>query len=241
MIGGYMGGNLNKLPMQELARHVPFSLSAKYKDDPLAREALMLGSAGFIPQASEDPFVLKLITEYDHLLRKHQTGIVNQAWKTGRVRPEQFPINRIVQWAAMVPFVEKAFDHLLDQGEFRWELIPLLPSTYWLDHINFQRATKRRSERITKKQADLIAINVHAPFLFYYGRQMGDERFVERALGLLERIRPESNSIIVSWKNHNIVPDNALDSQGLIELKRQYCDLKKCVTCNIGKSIIGKV
>ena len=36
------------------------------------------------------------------------------------------------------------------------------------------------------------------------------------------------------------IPVNStLDSQSLIQLKTNYCDLKKCLNCNVGYALLG--
>jgi hypothetical protein len=54
----------------------------------------------------------------------------------------------------------------------------------------------------------------------------------------LEETEAESNSITKGFHKIAIENKNAYDSQGLIELKTQYCDRKMCLDCSIGNAIL---
>jgi hypothetical protein len=63
-------------------------------------------------------------------------------------------------------------------------------------------------------------------------------QYEDKALLFLEQIEAETNSTITQWKNLNIIPKNAFDSQALLQLRNEYCDKKKCLKCGIGAKII---
>ena len=76
------------------------------------------------------------------------------------------------------------------------------------------------------------------PFMFFYGEIKDQQEFKDRAFDLLEALPPEKNHIIRKWKDLGVPAENALETQGLIELRNAYCKKKKCLTCAIGKKII---
>jgi len=49
---------------------------------------------------------------------------------------------------------------------------------------------------------------------------------------------PEKNSIIKNWKDLGMKPENAYQSQALLELKNEYCNAKRCLECGIGSKIL---
>ena len=63
---------------------------------------------------------------------------------------------------------------------------------------------------------------------------------MDRAYILLEEMAPEQNNIIEKWKLLGINVENAYDTQALLELKKQYCDEKKCLQCGIGHRLLSK-
>ena len=70
--------------------------------------------------------------------------------------------------------------------------------------------------------------------LFAYGEAHNDEAAQERAVSLLEELRPEQNFIIRQWRQCGICVSSAADSQALIQLKREYCDRTDCLHCRFG-------
>jgi hypothetical protein len=84
----------------------------------------------------------------------------------------------------------------------------------------------------------VILINNVAPFLYIYGKLRGDESLKDRSLLLLEKVKPEKNTIIDGWKDLGFTATTAADSQALIQLKTTYCDAKRCAACAIGNTIL---
>jgi hypothetical protein len=84
----------------------------------------------------------------------------------------------------------------------------------------------------------LLIINTVVPFLFCYSINRNDEQLKERALQLLEQLPAEKNGVITNWSALNIVSDSAADSQALLQLKKEYCENKKCLRCRIGHKLL---
>jgi hypothetical protein len=85
----------------------------------------------------------------------------------------------------------------------------------------------------------LLLINTIAPLLFLYGKEKGDEQFKDRALRFLEDMKPEKNATIDQWKQLGLHPQSAYQTQALLQLKKYYCDEKKCLQCAIGHTILS--
>jgi len=47
-------------------------------------------------------------------------------------------------------------------------------------------------------------------------------------------LKAENNYITRMWEQCGMKASNAADSQALIQLKKEYCDKKKCLYCRIG-------
>jgi hypothetical protein len=86
----------------------------------------------------------------------------------------------------------------------------------------------------------IILINTIVPVLFAYGRQKRNPDYCAKALQILETIPPERNRLITSFTGAGISAENACDSQALIQLRRAYCEKKKCLNCRIGFALIKK-
>jgi len=50
---------------------------------------------------------------------------------------------------------------------------------------------------------------------------------------------PESNHIINKWQELKYKPQSAYHTQALLELKKNYCEQKRCLDCAIGNKIIN--
>ncbi len=64
-------------------------------------------------------------------------------------------------------------------------------------------------------------------------------------LQLIHQIQPEKNNIIKKYESllqsnpeNKSTINNALQSQSFLQLKNEYCDSNKCLSCAIGNSIL---
>ena len=64
-------------------------------------------------------------------------------------------------------------------------------------------------------------------------------QYKDKAISLLESLKPENNKITRLWKENDILSNDALQSQGLIQLKKTYCDHNRCLQCKIGNHILN--
>lgn len=55
---------------------------------------------------------------------------------------------------------------------------------------------------------------------------------------LLESMDAENNHIIQQFEKLGVVANDALQSQALLQLKKEYCDPKRCLECRIGQLLI---
>ena len=60
------------------------------------------------------------------------------------------------------------------------------------------------------------------------------------AMGLLEQLPPEKNTITEGWEELGLKADNAARSQALIELKNLYCGQRRCLHCVIGADLLKR-
>jgi hypothetical protein len=77
-------------------------------------------------------------------------------------------------------------------------------------------------------------INVVAPFMFLYGKLQGQPSLKEFAIELLQQLPAEENGIMTQWKKCGWLTQDAGQTQGLLHLKKNYCDQRRCMHCAIG-------
>ena len=85
-----------------------------------------------------------------------------------------------------------------------------------------------------------MLINLVAPFYYAYGELTGDCQMTDRAIGLLESLRPEQNAIVTAFVHAGVRCDDALTSQALLQLRKAYCDARKCIYCRIGHRLLAE-
>lgn len=236
------GFKINALPFEVLAKNLPQKLFAKHKDQIILIESLVFGMAGLLERSFEDDYPLKLQREFQYLKAKYNLQpLAPESWKFARTRPENFPTVRLSQFAALIIRSQHLFSKILDIDDVKaytnlFSDLPIHP--YWETHFTFDKKIKRRSIQIGKSSVSNILINTMVPLLFFYGKQLKEEIYVQRAFGILEKIKPEDNQIIKGFKALDFKVQHALDTQALIHLKKYFCDRKNCLNCGIGLKIL---
>jgi hypothetical protein len=226
-----------------LARSLPYKYVLKHRHNPLQVEALFFGQAGLLDgEEAGDLYPQALRREYDFLRKKYKLQPMEAfLFKKLRMRPVNFPHIRLAQAAAMWIRNDLLFSEVLKPiplNELR-ALFNVVPLDYWETHYHFKSVSPVRKKSTGKNAADILIINTVIPILFAYGKVKDLPAFCERALLLLTEIAPEKNHIITIFNRAGISVKNAGDTQALIQLKREYCDKKKCLYCRIGFRVIG--
>jgi hypothetical protein len=235
------GFKINSEPFGLLAKSISSAILSKHKTSLLQIEALLFGQAGMLDRHFEDKYPQSLQNEYAFLKRKFRlTSMDEHLWKFLRLRPVNFPSVRIAQFADLVFNSSHLFSKILEAENCASikKLLDISVSEYWETHYLFDKKAPARSKRLGEQGADNIIINTVVPFLFVYGKQKSDERYVERSLRLLEEVKGEENSVVDRWKKLKLPVSNAYSTQALLQLKNEYCSEKKCLKCNIGNYLI---
>lgn len=246
LIARNFGLKTNAIPFELLSRSLSLQLLSKHKNSLFQIEALLFGQAGFLNETLlGDDYYLSLRNEYSFLYKKYNlTGIDAHLWKFLRLRPVNFPTIRIAQLATLINQSTALFSKILETNSLDeiQKLFDVTASEYWNTHYRFNKIS---SENKSKHLGDIVfqnlVINTIAPLLFVYGDQHSNQSLKDRALHFLEQLPSEQNQIIGKWSELKIVSQTAFESQALIQLKKQYCENKKCLHCQLGAKIITSV
>lgn len=236
------GLNVNGVAFERLAASIPHRLLLRHRDRLFQIEALLFGQSGLLEHDYTDEYPQKLQQEYDFLRKKYGLQPIEAAlWKFSRMRPANFPTIRIAQLATLFYQSAHLFGKILAAQSIAEveHMFALKLSNYWQDHYTFDKASARRHKSLGHSTIHLLVINTIAPLLFLYGKEKGDEQFKDRALRFLEDIKPEKNATIDQWKQLGLHPQSAYHTQALLQLKKYYCDEKKCLQCAIGHTILS--
>ena len=77
------------------------------------------------------------------------------------------------------------------------------------------------------------------PLIYARGLWEGDTVMQDRAVDILMGLRPERNSIVGLFESAGIRCRDAFTSQALIQLRRGYCEPRKCLYCRIGHRLLA--
>jgi hypothetical protein len=236
------GFKTNALPFELLARSLPQNILAKHKNNPLQIEALVFGQAGFLEGDVVDEYPISLKKEYDFLRKKYSlTPIETHLWKFMRLRPQNFPTVRLAQFAALVVKSNHLFSKVLDIRDVKTlrELFTgIHVNPYWDNHYRFDAESKNMAKNLGQSSIDILLLNTLALFMFSYGKHLQLQHYIDRGLKLLESLPKEQNNIIADFDTLGVKINTAFESQGLLELKKNYCNFKKCLQCGIGNKIL---
>lgn len=236
------GFKLNNAAFELLARSIPLKHLLRHSDNLQQVEALLFGQAGLLRNGFVDDYAKALYKEYLFLSHKYSLSPIDpMVWKFMRTRPGNFPTIRIAQFANILTIMKPLLTEMFGSASLSslQKLLQVKTSTYWNTHYNFDRLAETHSvHAIGSSAIDNLIVNAIVPFVYLYGKFHNKSSFTEAAITMLKQISPEDNHIIRKWKTLKIVPENALESQALIELFNEYCSNKKCLFCSIGASLL---
>lgn len=150
----------------------------------------------------------------------HLEPMQRVAWKMKGNLPNGFPDRRLIQFLTLVQQGE--LFSFLDCSFSEWKK--------WFIDLTC----------ISTDLKDKILINIIVPFLYYQYKETLDTNYLELCMFEIEQIASEKNSVIREWEKIGVTSKSAMDSQGLLELKNEFCEKKKCLSCQIGNRILNR-
>jgi hypothetical protein len=137
-----------------------------------------------------------------------------------RMRPGHFPPVRLVQLAGLIG--TRWFGLLRETASAR----------QFLKNLQGQKGLGADMQKG-------LLINAFIPILFAYGWLRDDPRCREKALRWLREVKPEKNAVLSRWRQLGMSFENAAGSQALLQLKKEYCDARRCLDCAIGRALVN--
>ena len=233
-----VGGRVNKLPMQEFACILPYKLIAKEQWDNNRLEALVFGTAGFLNGEIQDDYYQELKYTWQLLKHKHNLSEMNKcSWKFSGIRPNSFPTFVLAQVSGFLLQFNIYNLSALDAHQIIKEVNNLSGTyldDYWKTHFIFGKSTKIRNLNFSKLFKQNLIINGLVPYFVSLKHLYNDFSYSDKAVELMEKLPSESNNVINYWKTIGFSAENALQSQGLLELNNEFCKFKKCLSCKVG-------
>lgn len=154
--------------------------------------------------------------EYRFWQAKYRLRPLQEPLSFLRMRPGNQPARRLSQLAELMSTGKGWFALLRDEEDVDL-VIAGLSSVSGLG-VEMQRG---------------IVINAFVPLVYAYGQP-------EKATRWLTQLPAENNHLLRGWSALGVVSANAAESQGLLELKKEYCDARRCLDCTIGRACLNK-
>ncbi|RHU26191.1 DUF2851 family protein [Parabacteroides sp. TM07-1AC] len=231
------GFGVNNDIFERLAKSLPLRCIQKQRGSYSQVEAMLFGQAGMLDEALDCPYYRLLQREYRFL--RHKFGLTPldpSLFKNLRIRPVNFPCLKLAQLTAVWTQHDTLFSEILTAGSIGQikQYLRVSPSEYWATHYNFRSVSLRKEKPVGENSLCILLINTVVPILFAYGVRNKQPEYCDRAIRILESLPPEKNAIVSAFGQAGIKACHAGDSQALIQLKREYCEKKKCLYCRIG-------
>ena len=240
-LAGNFGFKLNEEPFRLLARMLPLHILGKHQNSLFQIEAMLYGVSGLVNDGHLDDYPRQLFKESEFLRLKYSIPrLENHLWKFLRLRPANFPTIRISQFANLIHKPGNLFSKILEIQNINdlTELFNIEATEYWKTHFLFDKTAPTSTKSLGIESVYNISINTVIRFIFFYGQIKSEPHYCDRAIDFMLQIPPETNHIIKGWEKLGIQPENALETQALIELLNSYCKLKKCLDCGVGLALL---
>lgn len=243
MVAANFGGNINGQFFQRIAETVSQNILAKHKNQLITIESILFGQASLLNGDFEDPYPKLLQQEYHFYQKKYNFQRVDGNVLFGRMRPANFPTVRLAQLSALVFKSSHLFSRIKDFETVSQvkEVLQVEPNDFWLYHYKLDDPGHEilKKKTLGNQMIENIIINTVCPILFAYGIYNNDTIQKEKAINWLEGLTAEKNNITSGFARLGVPNKSAFDSQALIQLKNFYCNMKRCLDCTIGNTILG--
>lgn len=245
-----MGGK--KRSYEALARSLPYRVILQCRGDVQRIEALLMGQSGYLSLIGDAPDAYTRQLQDIYLALKKEYGLKRPVvmWggrSGGSVRPSSLPPVMLAQAAHLLAREANLFSRIRtcagERGgvkELR-EIFRTETSDYWREQHRAAEKRYTRSASFSDQKIDLRLINFVIPLMSAEGAVTGNGTLRDWALGLYDEVAPEENTYIRQWSSAGFRPQNAFDSQAVIQLATEYCAEGLCGRCPVGVSRMVKL
>lgn len=231
----------NRSSYERLAKVLPYRYFAKVGYERRSIEALLLGSAGLLPrlvevfESEKEVVELQAIYDYDaHKFALEQMPMSD--WQlTGHIG-DNHPVIRLLQLASVLSQHEHLLNDILS-CRTRSDVEKLFCSSSVPRWSYRFLSEDSRTGAITRTKAQMLGINVVAQLQIFYSEYTMRSDLDSRGIELLEQLPAESNLFMNRWYKLGIKAENALESQALLQLTKEYCSHLRCDKCLLRRFI----
>ncbi len=253
-----LGYSKNDAPMSTLAERVP-PAALRTLETPRDREALLLGTAGLVPEPGDlleadratADYAMDLRDRFRRLqVRLDVSPMASTAWTFFRLRPNNFPPLRIAQAAAWyadgallhadpLPTLRTALDRDDPAAALRTAL-QATPPDFWQTHYRLTKNAKAHDPSLGTSRIETLLVNAVAPVLLLDADRRADAAQADATLALLRDLPASGDRVVRRFEDLGTEATSAYDAQGLHELYRHYCTEGGCLDCDIGRHLLDR-
>ncbi len=240
MLAKNFGIKINADAFEKIAQSIPVNVLAKHKNQVQQLEALLMGQAGMLDKTFEEDYPNMLAREYIFLQKKYGLKKAHAPIYFLRMRPANFPTIRLAQLAALIQQSQHLFSVIKEEEDMNEikKLLQVTANDYWHYHYMFDEQTAFKKKTLGDQMIQNILINTVVPMLYAYGYLHNNEQIKSKALVWIDQVSAEKNSITKGFQLLGVQNKSAFDSQALIQLKNNYCNLKLCLQCAVGNQVL---
>ncbi len=225
----------NRACYERLARLLPYHYLQKASLERRSVDAMLLGCSGLLSRlvamAGDNAELAELqsIFEYD----SHKYGLESMRadeWQLIGHIGDNHPVVRLLQLANLLSQHSHLMSDLLDcrtKGDVeRMFCNTSVPK--WAYRLLAEDSSRGAMSRT---KAQMLGINVVAQLQILYSEYTMRQDLDTRGIDLLERLPAESNMFVTRWGKLGVKAANALESQALLQLTKEYCSSLRCDKC----------
>ena len=225
----------NRSSYERLAKILPYRYLVKVRYERHSVEALLLGCAGLLPRLSvifdggKHVAELQAIFDYD----AHKFGLEQMTiedWRlTGHIG-DNHPVIRLLQLASVLSQHEYLLNDIL-ACRTKADVEKLFCNSSVPSWANRFLSEEGGRGAITRTKAQMMGINVVAQLQIFYSEYTMRSDLDSRGVELLEYLPAESNLFVNRWLKLGVKAENALESQAMLQLTKEYCSNMLCDKC----------
>jgi len=237
-----LGSQINQDAFESTAIALPYKILLKHRNNPMQVYAFLFGQSGFL-QSPLDDFTKQLTKEYQFLSKKYDLKpLPITVWKFARMRPAAFPPLRLAAFAEWVIKEGDFYQGFSQCNQIREvsDMLQVKLHPYWDNHYRLGKvASKVYQKKLSPTFINNMLINAFIPFRFYKAKWLNQPEIQIAVVEMLRELKPEINKIMKQWSKIGMINDSAFDSQALLHLNKNYCNLKACLKCKIGHKLLN--
>lgn len=209
-----------------LAESLPLSAIAHCRGERLMIEALLLGQAGLLDVSSPDARTLQLQDIYVSLRRELRISPLSTNPRISGVRPTSRPTPQLQRMAIVLSgqHVDQLFETVAREADTSLTAL--------------RKALGMSSSEYSTDRIDRQIINFVIPLIVAYARVSSNHELQDRVTEIYETLPPEYNTYTRRWAAGGTAPENAFDSQAMIQLSTEFCAAKRCAECPLGAMML---